>query len=157
MAAGVLVSSIQVIQLGVVFVIPALLSSITFTYFFIAAFSLYKKLKDDRKKQSVIELHNNENTIMMRLWRMFHVVECVQIFISNGKILILNINIINLSSYIPSPFVNTFYFFFLHFGQNQRPFGLDERPTHEKWNHSMVQSLLSHPIISPYDTWWQRQ
>ena len=25
------------------------------------------------------------------------------------------------------------------------------RPTHSKWNHSILQCGLSHPIISPYE------
>lgn len=44
------------------------------------------------------------------------------------------------------------YFFFLsveHLGQNHFPFGLLVRPTQVKWNHSMGQSGLSQPIISP--------
>lgn len=54
------------------------------------------------------------------------------------------------------------YLFFLrnsseHLGQNHLPLGLVVRPTHAKWNHSMGQSSLSQPIISPYDTWWHRQ
>lgn len=54
------------------------------------------------------------------------------------------------------------YLFFLrnsseHFGQNHLPFGFVVSPTQAKWNHSMGHSSLSHPIISPYDTWWHRQ
>lgn len=45
-----------------------------------------------------------------------------------------------------------FYFLFLsweHRGQYHLPLGLVVRPTHAKWNHSMEQSVLSQPIISP--------
>lgn len=65
MAAGVLVSSIQVIQLGAVFLVPALLATVCFTYFFIAAYSLFRKLKDGDKLGDV-ELQNYENVTLRR-------------------------------------------------------------------------------------------
>ena len=47
-----------------------------------------------------------------------------------------------------------FYFFLslMQSGQNHFPRGLDVSPTHEKWNHSIGQSGLSQPTMSPYDT-----
>ena len=40
-----------------------------------------------------------------------------------------------------------------HLGQYHLPLGLATRLMQPKWNHSMGQSGLSHPIISPYETW----
>ena len=40
----------------------------------------------------------------------------------------------------------------MHLGQYHFPFGFVVRFMQPKWNHSMGQSALSHPIISPYDT-----
>ena len=39
-----------------------------------------------------------------------------------------------------------------HLGQYHLPLGLWLRSMHPKWNHSIGQSWLSQPIISPYDT-----
>ena len=44
-----------------------------------------------------------------------------------------------------------------HSGQYQRPFGFVVSPTQLKWYHSIGQSSLSQPIISPYDTCWHEQ
>lgn len=68
MAAGVLVSSIQVIQLGAVFLVPALLASVCFTYSFICVYSLYKTFKNEVKirDQTTIELQNYENVVLRR-------------------------------------------------------------------------------------------
>ena len=44
-----------------------------------------------------------------------------------------------------------------HFGQYHLPFGFVVSPTQLKWNHSITQASLSHPIISPYETCSQRQ
>ena len=54
----------------------------------------------------------------------------------------------------------TYMLFFrpnLHFGQYHFPLGFATRFMQPKWNHSIGQSGLSQPIISPYDTCWQRQ
>uniref|UniRef100_A0A8D9AWK5 Uncharacterized protein n=2 Tax=Cacopsylla melanoneura TaxID=428564 RepID=A0A8D9AWK5_9HEMI len=60
----------------------------------------------------------------------------------------------------PTTLFSSSHFFFRslpHFGQYHFPFGLVVSETHAKWNHSIGQSGLSQPIISPYDTCWQTQ
>lgn len=46
---------------------------------------------------------------------------------------------------------------FVHFGQYHLPLGFVVSPTHWKWNHSIGHSSLSHPIISPNETWLHKQ
>lgn len=42
-----------------------------------------------------------------------------------------------------------FFFSWAHLAQYHLPLGFEVSPTQPKWNHSIGQSRLSHPIISP--------
>lgn len=52
MAVGVIVCFIQIIQLGILFLVPSLLGAVCSIYFFICVFSLYKTFKNQFKDKS---------------------------------------------------------------------------------------------------------
>ena len=67
-----------------------------------------------------------------------------------------------ITKYITMNYTNGYHFLpFLnrgiHFGQYHLPFGFVVNCIQPKWNHSIGQSVLSQPIISPYDTCWHKQ
>ena len=70
---------------------------------------------------------------------------------------------LNVEIYVMTLLNHIFHHFFpflnkgTHFGQYHLPFGFVVNCMQPKWNHSIGQSVLSQPIISPYDTCWHRQ
>lgn len=50
MGVGVIVSFMQIFQLGILFLIPSILAAVVSIYFFICIFSLYKVFKTEKMK-----------------------------------------------------------------------------------------------------------
>lgn len=71
MGVGVIVSFIQVFQLGFLFLIPSLLAAVCSIYFFVCIYSLYQVLKAERMDKLEPDQHpgvNYENVVLRRMW-----------------------------------------------------------------------------------------
>ncbi|CRL01549.1 CLUMA_CG014273, isoform A [Clunio marinus] len=66
MGVGVIVSFFQIFQLGVVFLVPTILSAVVAVYFFICVYSLYKRLKNESMKRTLNGTHPQYENVNLR-------------------------------------------------------------------------------------------
>lgn len=65
MGIGVIVSFIQIFQLGFIFLVPSLLSAVCTVYFFICVYSLYKIFKNEKLRQVPNGINSNYETVAL--------------------------------------------------------------------------------------------